>query len=367
MFKFFKKQHHSPYRIGVLLLLFLCAIVAGYIGGLLSSDVTSVDSVVRPPIILEDRTRTQTPIGDSITSAVYGEVRPSIMDVYRVTARDLARPWMERALTQSTLLGYAIALTSDGWLATSIPPTADDMQSLLIIDSEHNAYRPEKSISDSATGVTYIKLAAANLKPAQIASEISPIPQDGYLVTDSDVSPQPLSILSYSLPQTTKDALQSTETLRKRFNPTTVYDWSGLPVISAQKEVLGITSARGVVPMTYISRSLRDILKTGKISRPKALLQYFDNEHLPLIPVAPQQKRAVSGATVATTHPSITIPTPTGTDRLLPGDVITAVNADTVDKQRSLSELINEYQPSDPIQLKITRANTSLTLTMVLQ
>lgn len=354
--------------MGVLLLLFLFAIAAGYVGGLLGSEGASQDnSSARQPIILEDHTRTQTPVGDTLMSSLYSVVRPSILGIYRVTPRDLAKPWAERALAKNALLGYALALTSDGWLTTTIPEDSDDMQSLLIIDAEHNAYRPQKIISDAAIGARYIKIAAENLKAAQIATDTSPLAQDGFLLTEIGVTPHALSIPEYPSPIQPRDSIQSTESLKKRFNPSTVYVLSGLPIVSHQKEVLGITTVQGAIPMAYIARSLKDVLKTGRVGRPKAGLQYFDNDHLALIPVPPNHPRVTSGATIVLQHPSLTIPTPTGTDRLLSGDVITAVNADTVDRQRSLSELLNEYQKNDPVQLKINRSGTPITVTMLLQ
>lgn len=363
----FLPKKHSPYRISILVAIFLISIVSGYAGGLLADFGSVTIEPVRQPIVIEDRTRSQTAKPDSLAGTLYTAIRPSILSLYRVNARDLEKPWTERTLVEQAFLGFATAVTSDGWIATPLSLKDGDLSKVLAIDSDHNAYLAKKIAADPATGMHFIKIDSKNLKAIQMAPENVPSPQDAFVVSDINVRREELSILSYSLPKEPRDALQSTDSLAKRFNPSTVYDVSGLPLVSLEKEVLGVTSPRGVIPIQYVSRGLRAVLKFGVVKRPQAGLLYFDNEHLPLIPTPPNRGRAMSGATIVSTKPFITIPTPTGTARLFSGDVVTAVNADTVSGQRSLSELLHEYQPGDPVQLKIDRGGKPLIITMLLE
>ncbi|MBI4268388.1 serine protease [Candidatus Uhrbacteria bacterium] len=359
---FFHSKKHSPHRVGMLVSIFCVSLIAGYFGSMLGVSREGGDTEVRPPVVIEDRTRPlQKPT--SAADSVYSDVRPSIVALYRASERDLRKAWTESALTRGQLLGYALSITSDGWLATTVPVRKEDLSTILVIDRDRAAYRPDRVVEDTATPARYLKISARGLKPAQLSGESVPIVQDGYLVSDQNAEQTSLSLPSYPSLNDPTDALQSTDTLAKRLNRETVFGMSGLPLVNLSREVVGLTENKGAVPLSYIARGVRNILKTGAIARPKAGLSYFDNAFLSYLPRGMESV----GATIIEKKGAVSVPTPTGAGRLLSGDVITGVNADTVSAQRSLSELLNEYQPNDPVQLHIKRGNQSLTLTLVLQ
>lgn len=355
-FTFLKSKKHSPHRVLILVAIFALAITGGVIGGRVSSIGFLEEQEPKSPVIIEDRTKQQT-VPQSSADAVFSKVRGSVALLYRVSPRDLSTTNGVKVFTNDAFIGYALALTTDGWLATTAALLDSDAANLLIIDRDHALFRPQKIVADTATPTRFIKVASSLLKPAQLFSDIPPVIGDGFLISEWSAERVSLSIASYPKPAREQDAVESSDELSKRFNAEDVYDKSGLPFATVNGDVIGLTTSSGALPVAYVAQAFRSLLKNGVVKRPNADIGYYDNEHLSFAPAQRRGNPFFAGATIAKAKSS---------SLLLVGDVLTAVNDDAVSAQRSASELFNEYQPTDVVQLHLKRGNQTLVVPLIL-
>lgn len=364
-------QHpHSLNRVLMLVLIFIVSMSAGFLGGLLSpredGPLTLEDINIRP-IILEDRTKTrssQSDAQDSVTS-----IRPSIVSVYTaIRGEELKKPY-ERMYTNDLFKAYALAVTADGWI---IAPQAiralTRVQDLRVIDQNRQVYGVEKKIDDPALPISYLKIQASNLKPIQFTSleTMSPGATATIFQNTRSVKSIVLSGPEYKNPKTAKEVFAHTDRLEKIFNTHQTYDIQGLPVVSQDRGVIGFTSDEGIIPLAYAKDAFLQVLRTGVPARHALKLTYLDIAWLPSLPESLKDGILISGALLVSEKKSISIASGDETVTLLPGDIVIAVNDESVSEQRSLSELLAHYKTGDSVRLKIRRDGTDSEQTITL-
>lgn len=345
----FKAGKHSPLRIFILVALFAWALAAGYAGSKLARFEQEARLEQMRPVIFEDRTKTSES-RESVMQDVWSDVHPSILSLY--SAPQKPSSVQDELLVASQLRGFAVALTSDGWLATSV---RDGKDSLVAIDGTKAVFRPEKILNDPATGLWFLKIKAMNLKPINLGDIDGVLPQEGYLVRPSSIDRISLSMLGYGIPTVIQDTIRSSALLEKRLNPDQRYAESGLPVSNGAKEVIGLATERGILPISYMRASFRDVLKNGAIARPRLPIRYTDLSHVERVSTSKDEK---SGARVVAEKYEL-LTTPTGTEKLYPGDLIIGVNDEDVNGNRSLSELLHQYKPGETVILKIRHGSST--------
>jgi S1-C subfamily serine protease len=150
---------------------------------------------------------------------------------------------------------------------------------------------------------------------------------------------------------------------------------SGGPLVNMNGQVIGINTAIAsdaqnvgfAIPINDVKGLIHQVLQTGSFSRPYLGVRYIS------LTAAISKEYALpvdSGAYVAPRGV-------TGSDPILPGspadkaglragDIITAVNGSKLGQQKSLTTMLNKFQPGDKVSLLVLRAGKTLTISATL-
>ncbi len=352
-----------------LLFLFLCVAV-GFAGGIAGSTVrfdeeksfqTLPIPVQQFPVILDPLPQDAR---DQIPGMLLKKFESSIFEVWSI-AEVIKKGSSDSK--KNILLGYALGVTSDGWLVTSLPTTKKE--DLHIFNRLKKEFRIQKRVDDPVLGITYLKISDSSVRPIQFAQDtIMSLGGYGYLIEDHRLIRELfVSPPMYPFVSSFQEGVVSTTMITTRFNPTQNYATPGIPVVTRRGELLGITHTKiGIIPGDYIKDSLDRLLRQGDIMRTSLDISYADIRSIPFLSSNQQVLVRNEGASVLADKMGIRIPGPDGLVVLKNNDSITRVNSDGIDINRSLSELIHQYKKGDTITLTILRNNKELTQKIVL-
>ncbi|GEM_PF-3221474 len=351
--------------------LFLCVSV-GFAGGIAGSTLrfdqekpleTLPIPVQQFPLILDPQPQEAR---EQIPSQLLKKFESSIFEVWSIPPSSIQKGSREIPL-KNTFLGYAIGVTSDGWLLASIP--TEKSETIHIFNRLKQEFIIQKRFDDSVLGVTYIKINDASVRPIQFAQNyIISLGGTGYSIDDHRLV-QELFVTPpmYPFVSSFQDGIQTTQRIATRFNPTQNYTTAGIPVVTRRGELLGVTHSKsGIIPGEYIKDSLERLLRQGTIERTTIIIPYVDIRSIPFSLSSQSVLVRNEGATVVSDKKGISIPGNNGPFILKNNDIITRVNSDTIDINRSLSELIHQYKKGDTLTLTILRNDKELTQKIVL-
>jgi S1-C subfamily serine protease len=262
------------------------------------------------------------------------------------------------------VFGAAIAVTSDGWLAT--PDTAIASMRLADLGVEVAGHvRPvERGIRDLSTGVDYLKITASDLPtPAFVrASDVVP----GAAVWRESV---PLALapeLAADVHVANTAAPVSSERAGRRFLITSPADapigsafWDAGGRLVGLVESVDATGFAHVIPAAPLGSSLAQYLQSGSITRASLGVRGFDLAGLALdtpTSTLPElgtwlQADRKSGAAVNAKGPSAKF--------LFDGDVIQRIERDILDGTADLGERLIDYRPGVSVQISGLRKGQS--------
>ncbi len=150
---------------------------------------------------------------------------------------------------------------------------------------------------------------------------------------------------------------------------------SGGPLVNLLGEVIGVNTAISfdgqsvgfAIPINEIKRAVTDVEQYGRIVRPWMGVRY--------VMLDPELARAeglsvTHGALVGTTQPgapsAVTPDSPAAAAGLRDGDIITAVNGQTLGDGRSLGRAISVFAPGDVVTLSVARGEEEIELHVTL-
>ncbi|HEY1064294.1 MAG TPA: trypsin-like peptidase domain-containing protein [Candidatus Saccharimonadales bacterium] len=149
---------------------------------------------------------------------------------------------------------------------------------------------------------------------------------------------------------------------------------SGGPLVNLNGQVIGINTAVAsdsqnigfAIPINDVKGIIERVVATGKLERPYLGVRYVS---LTADLAKEYELKVDSGAYIA--------PAPEGTETVLSdgpaakaglktGDIITKVNGEVVNKDRSLTSLLSKYQPGDRVKLTVVHDNDTRSVTVTL-
>lgn len=348
-------------------------VIAGVLGGLISPQVFLPEDIIQlRPIIFEDKVASR-PTGKEVDiSDIVRTIAPSTGELYRVSKNTEKNFGVDVSPFAKDFLGYALVGTADGWLL--LPPSVSRIRTgeIRFIDSEKRVFRMESRVFDSATGVQYAKAILSKditLRPLQFdASTDIGVSKRVYEIRDMRTGiPFDLTPLGYPRFDAMADAVQSPSELKKRFNATQAFSVEGMPFVTEKKEMIGLATAQGILPMAYVQDALTQVLRSGKIQRPTLSMQYVDLSLLSVGFSKTGRGLIKNGAFVMAQKRVVVLPGPQGAVSLAGGDVIVSINAEILDPQKNISEMIQQYTKGDAVTLEYIRAGEKKTAQVTLQ
>lgn len=250
----------------------------------------------------------------------------------------------------SDLLGQAAVITSDGWLMTS-DQVLVDKQSLVVLGSE--IYNIKDIKTDKFSGVIFIKVAASGLVPVnfqftnefkkgETAFTILDTPNN----IDNTFASNVLSQAHY-----VKDNVLSTDVMDYYLLLDKEQVVLGAPYFNTKGDLLGlghvVANEPVLIPVEYLRQAVRHLLDNTQ--RVVWGISYLDLEN---------NSGILSSGNIVNLPPAKnSLAAKAG---LLAGDRITAVNNDTVSKDRSLTSILQNYRSGDKVVLKVLRSGVEM-------
>lgn len=338
------------HTLSILLSSIIVSIFGGIIGAMIAGTILvpegsaypQPDTAKRPIVVSYDAAAERIP-----------DVRRSIIKLKTAVDND------DRIL-------YGVALSSDGWVAFpgSIPTQANPFR---MIDNRNDFYDVTATVQDPAYDIWYAKSNTSSFQPIDFLDQSRLTDNLSGVLVFGFQAAQPLLVtgIGYS-DDANLDEIKVFEILKKHnFEQRFPEIQQGLPVFSNDGTFIGFTTERGIVPAAFIRSVLPSLFTHGKAQRSDLPIHYQDLAWAVSLAEKSDRKR---GARLAG-KPTRSYPITTADGnvvRLHGGDIITSVNKDQLDSNRSLSDVIQQYLPGATITLAIEQGDETSDYSFVL-
>lgn len=264
-------------------------------------------------------------------------------------------------------------LTSDGWLVSygEIFDNVKTDQLIVVYDNKELAI--EDLITDTTTGVVFIKISANNL-PVVVLGDSNDIVLGQLTLTLNSLKEVNITNIknnNYHQANLASDLIITSEEYRQSFllNESLDNTYLGSPLVNLGGEVVGVISRvdvengiTTVVPINQFRSIILDVLRSKIVKRPFLGVDYIDlawttglNRDL---------TQGLDKGALVYQNPKASTPAREG--EILEDDIIVSVDGQPVDKDSSLTTLIQQYQPGDEVSLEILRDGKTFDRTVTL-
>jgi S1-C subfamily serine protease len=274
--------------------------------------------------------------------------------------------------------GSGVIYDPNGWILTN-RHVVEDAQSLIVELNDGRTFEATPYGIDPLTDLAIIKVDATDLpvapvgssgdlEPGQLAIAIGNPLGYKHTVTTGIVSGLGRQITASSANQESADTLRNLIQTDAAINPGN----SGGPLVNSAGQVIGIntavsTEAQGLgfaIPIDVAKPIMQQALDGKELVRPWIGVYYT-----PITPARAEAENLPSqyGALVGTTEGSAIVPgSPAEAAGLRDGDIIVALDGETLNEESDLATLILPYEPGDTITLRVLRDNTTTNIEVTL-
>lgn len=269
------------------------------------------------------------------------------------------------AVADGDVVGYATALTSDGWLATD-KTVLSGVADPVVLLPDGSVASASGTVADVATGIDFLHVDAKNLGVIAFGDSTGLAPGSTLfrVFPDGRLYPAGLASAHARIRADYRDAIRDSSTPADRLllSDGIGKDRSGSGIVTDSGALVGVAvaPAKGetesfvAVPIESVALSLREILRSGKATRPSLGLSTVDLSEL----ASRDPALAGSfGATVAAVDPD----GPAADAGIAVGDRITALGTDVLDGSRLLSDLLSRYPIGEKVKVTYFHGADQLT------
>jgi len=273
----------------------------------------------------------------------------------------------------SETLGSGVILTNDGWLMTSkglMNKIGTDEYIILV--SNAKIYEAKSVINDPGSDLVFIKIEAKDLPVTKIGEAMklsSGQTVYGFIANYPNAKLASLHIASVTN-NNQENIVESTEKMsvavfcREGYDPSLI----GAPIINLAGEVVAmINNGSEAIPAEYLRTVLDDLLKKNKIERTNLGVNYINLSSHPKINLTTgellNKGALLSGYKNMT---AIVKGSPAEKAGLKLGDIIVAIEDDMIGVEKSLGEIIQNYDPGQKIKITFIRDGQNKTVEVTL-
>lgn len=363
------------------IIIFTIVIIAGLIAGF-SGNLLARYSESKLPFFTDLVVPTQGQVGqrevviqeakkviveqDVRVGQVLDQTQKTLYGVYK--KRAVGKSILEQLYAPSDFVAGAVAVTSDGWLISRID--GNPSSSSLVIIKDESVMPIEKIIADPATGLKFIKVESANLSVAEFAATESISLGQSVLAYDIIRHAAHLTSikdLRFQNLQTRGDYLFSADQYneRLRLNDSSGTEFTSVPIFNLNGEIVGLSEAGDTaIKMNYINFLLKSVLRDGKIQKPYFGFSYVDLDAAQGLPsIYPS-----AGALVVKNSLGVVVARDSSLfNQLNEGDIITAIENNSLNSEHSLLDLLYDYKMGSTITLKVLRGKDTLEVKYTLE
>ncbi len=259
-------------------------------------------------------------------------------------------------------LGNGFILTSDGWIVTSesvIEKIGE--KDYYILTSDYSIYEVQKTIEDPISSLVLVKIDANNLPVVKLANSKqlnSGQKVYGYIADYPYAKNASLHLADLASTEL-EDVVASTEIVSHFISAREGYNQSlfGSPIVNQAGEIVAVINNQSSAIRADLLESIVSGLKLGVINRVYFGVRYIN---LSLYPRVNQdfEKMRHRGALLSGYQDQLAVEKNSPADKagLQVGDIITKVEDEIVNSKKTLTQIIQSYQPGDKLELTIIRA-----------
>lgn len=274
---------------------------------------------------------------------------------------------LDRAYVPGDALAAGMVLTSDGWIVTvgdAVLAKAKDPKDLVAVIGV-KAYPIERLTRDPYTGVSFMKIAAANLPVTAFGS--SETVEAGHTVYARDPAGglRRLPVLAFDLAPAAspRDLVRSSERLHRTIRLEGEGLMPGEMVLDRKGEVIAIVADAGpfgthAVPVDAFSRVLGAVLRDKTPARPYLGASYIELSQYAGRDASLPARGALLSATADGKSPAVRPKGPADDAGLKAGDVVAALDGVQISAKNPLADAIADYEPGDTVTATVVRART---------
>lgn len=384
----FQSKRKRSVSFGLILLVIILAFIAGGAGSVVSNHYILPYLSTIPffaqydffqpdkPVIIEKNERVTIVEESGIIKAVQN-VSPSVVSI--ISERDLQGFFGN--IFEQRGGGTGFIITNDGLIATNKHVVADEKARYTVITSDGKSYEAKILAKDPLNDFAIIKIEAENLPVVELGSSSELVVGQKVIaigntlgeyqntVTTGVVSGIGRNItagVGFFQSENLEDVIQTDAAI----NPGN----SGGPLVNIKGQVIGINTAIDregqligfAIPVDSVKNVIESVIREGKIVRPLIGVRY-----LPITPefASLNNLPVEEGALIYTGDPELlpVLPdTPAEEAGIQEMDIITKINNENIDQDRSLAHMLQKYEPGEEITLTVIRKGKTLELKLTL-
>ncbi|MFH2062526.1 MAG: S1C family serine protease [bacterium] len=278
------------------------------------------------------------------------------------------------AVLPSTAVGGGSVLTSDGWLLTheSVLRTAGSTSGRGVkVLVSGRAYDVERVTVDPFTGAAFVKIGGSGLPVVSIGTRGGDLSVGDSVVSFDYLGGLRTAVVTAwsGVPSADVAGLHRSSEAVQRVALIGGSDGFlvGGGVFGTNGELAGVylggaEPGSRILPIDSFVRQVSDVLRGNGIVRPYLGVRYVDLTEQPGFGTPSR------GALLSSygRFPAVARQSPAAVAGLLEGDVILAVDGETVTANRTLPELLADYSPGDSVSLTVERGPEQLELEVAL-
>src|SRR3989338_5361167 len=276
--------------------------------------------------------------------------------------------YSNQAWPDSSYLGGALVLTTDGWLIAHRVVIGDvTRERIVVVAADGIRYPVQERVDDAAIDLVYLRVSAANLTPAPftVASGLASGQTVVGLSSRGDVAANQISNVRYFRRRDGSSLLDSSERLLPRvaLSQNVGRGFAGGVVTDLEGGLVGFFLAADspeepalVLPLAILRPSVDRFLQTQRVVHPYLGVEYLDVAHVVGLSASLTAGNQRGALIAKQPQPG----SPAAFANLMPGDIIMKVDGNPVDASASLAERIFNLTPSDRITLEVSRQGKTI-------
>jgi len=300
-----------------------------------------------------------------------------------MAVRDLSRPLaalyktedVQEIVLPAGAVGAAAMVTSDGWMIThesALESVASMPEKRLTAAVEGKTYTVAEAVKDSFTGVVFMRVSGTNLPVASFGRSSDIEVGDALFAFDAGQGLRIADVIDHDdwPAEDTASAVRSSERIQKVFRLSgTTGLLAGSALLDSAGRIVAVYVGEGAlgpvaIPLDSFFPLMGEVFRDRTITRPYLGVRFMDLSEYPDAGTGTDR-----GAWLTSYGgiPAVVRRSPAALAGLRDGDVIVSVNEEAVTANKSLPELISEYDSGDTVTLTIARNGAEMDVDIVLE